>query len=159
MSLLFSSVYSSNLLFQLPSFLREEWPSPPLVALLQAFPSSRLLGGCCHSCLVWPAGLFTVCVRDCPFSTLLGCGALPCLLPSFLSFFLFFLFSCLFIIQFFFCFSSWVGVSLSRGLCWSGPGLSVGVPRAALAHLVVCDFPSSLGAGVWRCRSPPGFSI
>jgi hypothetical protein len=28
-----------------------------------------------------------------------------------------------------FLFSPWVGVSLSRGLCWSGPGLSVGVPH------------------------------
>jgi hypothetical protein len=34
----------------------------------------------------------------------------------------------LLIIQFFF---PWVGVGLSRGLCWSGPGLSVGVPHAA----------------------------
>jgi hypothetical protein len=28
-----------------------------------------------------------------------------------------------------FSFFPWVGVSLSRGLCWSGPGLSVGVPH------------------------------
>jgi hypothetical protein len=28
-----------------------------------------------------------------------------------------------------FSFFPWVEVSLSRGLCWSGPGLSVGVPR------------------------------
>jgi hypothetical protein len=35
------------------------------------------------------------------------------------------------IIQFFFSFFPWVGFSLSRGLCWSGPGLSVGVLRAA----------------------------
>jgi uncharacterized membrane protein YqaE (UPF0057 family) len=27
-----------------------------------------------------------------------------------------------------FLFFPWVGVGLSRGLCWSGPGLSVGVP-------------------------------
>jgi hypothetical protein len=30
----------------------------------------------------------------------------------------------------FFLFFPWVGVGLSRGLCWSGPGLSVGVPCA-----------------------------
>jgi hypothetical protein len=30
-----------------------------------------------------------------------------------------------------FLFFPWVGVSLSRGLCWSGPGLSVGEPCAA----------------------------
>jgi hypothetical protein len=29
-----------------------------------------------------------------------------------------------------------------------------------LVHLVVCVFPSHLGAGVWRRRrSPPGFSV
>jgi hypothetical protein len=44
-----------------------------------------------------------------------------------------FLFSCLFIIQFVFFpfFPPWVRVSLSRGLYWSGPVLSVGVPYAA----------------------------
>jgi hypothetical protein len=42
-----------------------------------------------------------------------------------------FFFSCLFIIQFVFFFFPWVGVGLSRGLCWSGPGLSVGVLHAA----------------------------
>jgi hypothetical protein len=31
----------------------------------------------------------------------------------------------------FFFFFPWVGVGLSRGLCWSGPGLSVGVLHAA----------------------------
>jgi hypothetical protein len=31
----------------------------------------------------------------------------------------------------FFSFSPWVGVGLSRGLCWSGPGSSVGVPCTA----------------------------
>jgi hypothetical protein len=30
-----------------------------------------------------------------------------------------------------FLFFPWMGVSLSRGLCWSGPGLSVGVPQTA----------------------------
>jgi hypothetical protein len=28
-----------------------------------------------------------------------------------------------------------------------------------LTHLVVCIFPSSLGAGAWQHRSLPGFSI
>jgi hypothetical protein len=45
-----------------------------------------------------------------PYSPELG---LPALFPTCL-----FFFSCLFIIQF-------------RGLCWSGPGLSVGLPHAA----------------------------
>jgi hypothetical protein len=48
-----------------------------------------------------------------------------------------------------------VGVSLSRGLCCSGPGLSVGILRYHEAHLVHV-FPSHLGVGDWR---PPGFSV
>jgi hypothetical protein len=50
-----------------------------------------------------------------------------------------------------FSFFPWVEVSLSRGLCCSGPGLSVGVPRYHEAHLV-CVFP--VGAGHWRLVSP-----
>jgi hypothetical protein len=51
-----------------------------------------------------------------------------------------------------------VEVSLSRGLCCSGPGLSVGVLRYHEAHLV-CVFPSLLGTGNWQPRGPPGFSV
>jgi hypothetical protein len=51
-----------------------------------------------------------------------------------------------------------VGVSLSRGLCCSGPGLSVGVPWYHEAHLVHV-FPSHLGTGNWQPRGPPCFSI
>jgi hypothetical protein len=51
-----------------------------------------------------------------------------------------------------------VEVSLSRGLCCSGPGLSVRVLRYGEAHLVRV-FPSHLGMGDWRPRCPPGFSI
>jgi hypothetical protein len=39
-----------------------------------------------------------------------------------------------------------VEVGLCRGLCCSGPGMSVGVPRYCKAHLVRV-FPSHLGAG------------
>jgi hypothetical protein len=53
-----------------------------------------------------------------------------------------------------FLFFPWVEVGVSRGLCCSGPGLSVGVPRYHKAHLV-CIFPSHLGAGNWRPRGPP----
>jgi hypothetical protein len=42
-----------------------------------------------------------------------------------------------------------VEVGLSRGLCCSGPGLSVGVPQNREAHLV-CVFPSRLGVGDWQ---------
>jgi hypothetical protein len=52
-----------------------------------------------------------------------------------------------------------VGVGLSRGLCCSGPRLSVGVPWYREAHLVRVS-PSRLGAGDWWWpRGPPGFSI
>jgi hypothetical protein len=51
-----------------------------------------------------------------------------------------------------------VEVSLSRGLCCPGPGLSVGVPRYREAHLVRV-FPSCLGTGDWRPGDPSGFSI
>jgi hypothetical protein len=49
-----------------------------------------------------------------------------------------------------------VEVSLSRGLCCSGPGLSVGVPWYHKAHLVRV-FPSHLGAGHWWPRGPSSF--
>jgi hypothetical protein len=55
-------------------------------------------------------------------------------------------------------FSSWLGVSLSRGLCCSGPGLSVGVLRYREA-LLVRVFSSHLGTGDWWPRGPPGFSV
>jgi hypothetical protein len=57
-----------------------------------------------------------------------------------------------------FLFFPWVEVSLSRGLCCSGPGLSVGVWRYCKAHLIHI-FRSRLGAGDWRSRGPPGFSV
>jgi hypothetical protein len=57
-----------------------------------------------------------------------------------------------------FLFFPWVEVSLSRGLCCCGPGLSVGVPQYRKAHLV-CVFPSCLGTGDWGPRGPPGFSF
>jgi hypothetical protein len=41
------------------------------------------------------------------------------------------LFCCYWLLFSFFLFFPWVGVSLSRVLCWSGPRLSVGVPYTA----------------------------
>jgi hypothetical protein len=64
----------------------------------------------------------------------------------------------LLISQFLFFFFPLVEVSLSRGLCCSGPGLSVGVPWYCEAHLV-CVFPSCLSAGDWWPGGPPGFSV
>jgi hypothetical protein len=64
-------------------------------------------------------------MKACLFPTLWSSGC-----PTLFATCLFFS-SCLYIIQFvFFSFFSWVGVSLSRSLCWSGPGLFVGVPCA-----------------------------
>jgi hypothetical protein len=51
-----------------------------------------------------------------------------------------------------------VEVSLSRGLCSSGPGLSVGLQRYHEAHLVHI-FPSHLCAGDWWPGGPPCFSV
>jgi hypothetical protein len=70
-----------------------------------------------------------------------------------------FFFSCLFMIQFgFFSFFSWLGVSLSRWLCWSVQGclweycMLLSSPDGLL-------LPSRLGAGVWQHGSLPGFSV
>jgi hypothetical protein len=49
-------------------------------------------------------------------------------------------------------------VSLSRGLCCCGQGLSVGILWYHKAHLVRV-FLSHLGAGNWQPGGPPGFSI
>jgi hypothetical protein len=57
-----------------------------------------------------------------------------------------------------FLFFPWVEVSLSRGLCCSGPGLFVGVPWYRKAHLVRV-FPSHLGASDWRPTGLPCFSV
>jgi hypothetical protein len=51
-----------------------------------------------------------------------------------------------------------VEVILSRGLCCSGPALSVGVPWYREA-LLVRFFPSHLGMGNWQPVGPPGFSV
>jgi hypothetical protein len=82
---------------------------------------SWLLGMCCCSCLLWPGLFIYSSVRDSsplPFSTQ---GTPPSLLR--VSFFV------AVIAYYSFFFFPWVGVGLSRGLCWSGPGLSVGVPH------------------------------
>jgi hypothetical protein len=55
---------------------------------------------------------------------------------------------------------------LSLGKGWSVQGAVLiwnrvvcGSTACRLAHLVVRIFPSHLGAGLWQCRSPCGFSI
>jgi hypothetical protein len=61
--------------------------------------------------------------------------------------------------SFFFLFSPGGGLSVQGAvLIW--PRVVCGSTACLLAHLVVCIFPSGLGAGVWwQCGSPPGFSI
>jgi hypothetical protein len=58
----------------------------------------------------------------------------------------------------FFLFFPWVGVSLTRGLCWSGPRVVCGSTECRLAHLVVCF---SRAGRSWHLavQEPPGFSI
>jgi hypothetical protein len=103
-------VYSSCGKWVFPPLL---WSFPPS-ATLQAFP--LLVAGRESPFLPSPAGLFIYSSSSSAlraptlFATCLYCSY--CLLLSF-SFF------------------PWVGVGLSRGLCWSGPGLSVGVPCTA----------------------------
>jgi hypothetical protein len=114
---------------------------------------SWLLGVCHSSWLLLPA---------CEGFPLPPCGCLGC--PTLFSTCLF----CCYCLLFSFSFFPWLGVSLSSGLWWFGPRLSVGVPlRSGTlwstlwvqgAHLVVRVFPSHLGAGIWQwCGSPPGF--
>jgi hypothetical protein len=91
-------------------------------ATFTSFPTPRLLGRCHLSCLLQPACLFTVPWGIAPP---LQCSGHPTLFATCL-----FLFFCLLFSLVFFSFP-WVGVGLSRGLCWSGPGLSVGVPHAS----------------------------
>jgi hypothetical protein len=59
----------------------------------------------------------------------------------------------------FFLFSLGGGQSVQRAmLIW--PRVVCGSTTCHLAHLLVCFFPSSLGASIWWWRgNPPGFSI
>jgi hypothetical protein len=64
----------------------------------------------------------------------------------------------LLIIQIFFLFSLGGGRSVQGAmLIW--PRIVCGSTVCSFAHLVVCIFPSGLGAGIWQCGSPPVFSI
>jgi hypothetical protein len=65
----------------------------------------------------------------------------------------------LLIIQFLFFLFSLDGGWSVQGAMLIWPRVVCGSIACRLAHLVVCLFPSSLGAGVWRCGSLPSFSI
>jgi hypothetical protein len=80
---------------------------------------SWLLGVCLWSCLLRLACLFTVLWGIAPPPLFGTQGAQPSLLHVF-----FILIVCYSVCFFVF---PWERISLSRGLCWAGPGLSVGV--------------------------------
>jgi hypothetical protein len=106
-------IYSSRGKWVLPPLL---WSFPP-TATFKSFPSPG-----CSACATTPAFSGSACLFTVPWGILLPHlrypGAPPSLLP------VCFLLLFLLIIQVFF--FPWVGASLCRGLCWSGPGLSVG---------------------------------
>jgi hypothetical protein len=134
-----------------------EWSSPPLLwsfpptATFTSFPA---LG--CWACAVTPAfssRLFYLQFWEgfpLPLSSVLRASCSLC----YVSFLLLLL-----IIQFFFLLSLGGGpvcpggyADLARVVC--------GSTACCLAHLVVCVFPSGLGAAVWWWQgSPPGFSV
>jgi hypothetical protein len=91
------------------------WSFPPTTAFT-SFPIPD-----CWACAASPA-FFSWLVRDFPSLPLQHSGC-PILFATCLFCYYCWLFS--------FSFFPWVGVGLSRGLCWSGPGLSVGVPCTA----------------------------
>jgi hypothetical protein len=141
----------------------EKCPFPPPPApvelsswqsLLQAFPTPKLLGRCRHSCLLWLACLFTVHVTDCLSPTLWSSGH-----PAVFCMCLFFSAACLlFSWEFFSFFSPWWGL-----VC---PGGYADLPHGCLweYHVLLSSpggllLPSRIGAGAWRHRSPPGFSV
>jgi hypothetical protein len=128
-------------------------PSPSFVK----FPSHRhfyklscswLLGGATPP--AFSGGLFI-------YSSVSGCPSHPSVLRAphplcYMSFLL------LLLIFQFFLFSLCGGQSVwGAMLIW--PRVVCGSSMCHLAHLVVCVFPSSLGAGIWWCRIPPGFSV
>jgi hypothetical protein len=119
---------------------------PPL---LQAF--LILVAGWVPLLLPSPTGLFIYSsMRDCPSSPLRHSGHLPSLLHVF------------FVVVVYYSvplFSLGGGQSVQGAmLIW--PRVVCRSTTCFLAHLVVCVFPSHLGAGVWRQRgSPTGFSV
>jgi hypothetical protein len=134
-------IYSSRGKWVFPPFL---WSFPP-TATFTSFPAPR-----CWACAAAPIFSSWLVVRDFP-SLPLRCSRYPVLFAMCLFLLL------LLIIQVFFLFSLGGGRSVQgamliclRAVCGS----------TVLAHLVVCVFPSRLGASIWQWRRiPPGFSV
>jgi hypothetical protein len=112
------------------------------------FSCSWFLGGALHSCLLWPACLFTVPWGIAPLPLFGTHGTLPSLLYVF------------FVVVYYSVslFSLGWGRSVQGAmLIW--PRVVCGSIMCRFAHLVVCIFPSDLGAAIWRHWSPPCFSV
>jgi hypothetical protein len=118
-----------HLLSQVSVFIyssHEKWAFPPLLWSLPptTVPRSFHAPGC-QACAASPA--FSSQLVYLQFHE--GLPLPPHQQSGRLAFFATCLFCCC--LLFSFSFFPWVGVGLSRGLCWSGPGLSVGVLHAA----------------------------
>jgi hypothetical protein len=112
-------IYSSHGKWAFPPLL---W-SFPLTATFTSFPTPG-----CYACATASAFSGQLVVRDfpSPHPSVLRAPHPLCYVSFLLLLLILFSFFPLF---------PWVGVGLSRGLCWSGPGLSVGVPHAAYLTL------------------------
>jgi hypothetical protein len=139
-------IYSSHGKWACPPLL---WSFPP-TATLTSFPSPG-----CWVCAATPAFsswlVYLQFHEQLPLPHSLQCSGHP---PSLLHVF----FVVIAYYSVFFLFSLGGCRSVQRAtLIW--PRVVCGSTVCHLAHLVVCVFPSSLGAGIWQCGSPPGFSI
>jgi hypothetical protein len=125
-------------------------PSSGGQPLLQTFPAPRLLGRGHHSCLLWPACSFTVCVWGRASPPLSGAQDT---LPSWLHVFFFQLLVYYSVFGFFFLFS------LGGDQSVQGPMLIC--PREYHVPLICSPggLPSRVGAGTWWHKSPLGFSV
>jgi hypothetical protein len=131
------------------------WSMPHFSCCYKPSPLQTHWGRCCHSCLLLPACLFTVLWGSAP-ALLSGAQGTP---PSLLCVFFFsFSAACLLFSLFFSSFfPGWGSVcpggyaDLAQGCLWE-----YCVPLSSPGVLL---FPSWLGAGIWRCGSPPGFSV
>jgi hypothetical protein len=138
-------IYSSCGKWVLPPLL---WSFPPSTTLT-SFPAP----GCWARTpllpeALWPGRLvYLQSWEGFPFPNL-QCSVRPTLFPAYLN--------CSYCLLLSFSFFPWVEVSLSRGLCCSGPGLSVGVSQYRKAHLVHV-FPCRMGTGHWQPRGPTSF--
>jgi hypothetical protein len=126
-----------------------QWRVPYFSCCYKPSPLQTHLGKWCHTHLLWPAYLFTVHVQSAP-PPLSGAQGVP---PSMLHFF--FISAACLLFRVFFFFSLGRGQSVQRAMLIC--------PREYHMPLICSPgdlrLPSWLGAGVWQCRSPPGFSV